>query len=333
MSDADEVSSEVSEDLASVDNVDNSGSFEGSYQSYRSNTNKKSSPAPYPEIPGKTPAKAADDDYSFSFEGSQSESNLYKSYSQDFETDDVNLPKMTPGHAPPIRSSAVAPTSLLARHLPTMELQSLQAEMSLQHLSEEVIQLRNKQRALLKERWNQVKEKKARAGERRNKYHTELNELQQRVVELEGSNKNFSVINANLTAELKAAKNSIEVLESTNERTLKISETKDEAIAVLNGAMSDHLSDFDELKADSTAQAVAMAKRKEEYHSEILKKELQLEVLGKSMEASELRFSSIENIAVEGFRQFVFKIYIFPFSASSGLKNSGRICPVITNKY
>ena len=285
MSDAEEIASEISEEL---DSIDQSASYEGSFKSYRSQDNRMPPKSGYPPIPGKSPAFKQADDYSFSFEGS--ESNVYNTYSQDFEADESLLPKLTPGHAPAVVSSAVAPTSSGLKLIPSVQLQALEAELSLQQLSEEVIQLRNKQRAALKDRWNKVKEKKKRAEERRMKHVSELNQLQQKVLSLEAEVKNGTVVNTNLTTELKASQSSIATLEAANARLHELCDEKDNEIALLRSDIASNCIKIDELNANMTVHRETMKQDKETYQAEITKRDLQVEVLTRSMESTEARY-------------------------------------------
>jgi hypothetical protein len=69
--------------------------------------------------------------------------------------------------------------------LPSIDINSLQAEIALEEIGKEVIRLRNQQRILLHERRLIAKEKKIRADTRRAKYEYEFNEMRKKIVESE----------------------------------------------------------------------------------------------------------------------------------------------------
>lgn len=280
--DASEVASEISEELASSESF-----FEGSNRSLRSDGRNKSISNQYPPAHAPSqPVEIPEDEYSFSFDDND-ESNGYN-YSQDFEApESSHLPSSS------VKKTTVASTVQsfppASQHLPSMELQTLQAELSLQKLSEEVIQLRNKQRSLLKERWNQVKEKKARAEERRAQHQKELNELRQRVSQVERQNEDLTVLNNNLTANIKSSENSIELLKSANDRSIRAIELKEEELTGANKKIDELLNKISELEVNAAGQTALMNRMKEEMGAEILRRDLQIEVLQKSMVASETR--------------------------------------------
>ena len=130
---------------------------------------------------------------------------------------------------------------LANQHLPSLQAQSIQAELALDDISREVIRLRNQQRAVLKERRVVAKEKKQRADERRQQYNDQIVHLSGSAKEAEAllyTEKNRVSL---LEKELAGSKVKLGLLEDSLERYSKQIESlnsyladKDAAIARLN---------------------------------------------------------------------------------------------------
>jgi hypothetical protein len=279
MDDAEEIESEISEELESLEG---SNPYEGSFVSANSDAKK-------PVVATKPPIKAAvtnDDDYSFSFEENESNVNG-TNYSQDFEVDESVITSRKETDSKPVPRSSGAATAVSL--IPSLGLQAIQAELSLQQLSEEVIQLRNKQRNLLKERWQQVKEKKSRAEARRQQHMSELNDLRQKV---QISNSEQESLKASLSSALialRSAEGLAEAHKESNAQLMQSFRIKDEELVVQRNLLLEAQQRISSLESELKACTAELEAAKEDFRVQMSTRDIQIEVMKNATDANEAR--------------------------------------------
>ena len=279
MDDADEVESEISEELESLEG---SNPYEGSFVSLTSETKKPATAKPINKV-----IVENDDEYSLSFEENESNVNG-TNYSQDFEIDESAITSPKARDLKPIsRSSGAATATSL---IPSLGLQAIQAELSLQQLSEEVIQLRNKQRNLLKERWQQVKEKKARAETRRQQHMSELNDLRQKAQLFHSEQE---TLNASLTSALSALRSAESLVEAHKESKIQLMhslQTKDEELLVQKKLFLEAQQRISSLELELSDRKTELEAAKENFRVQLSTRDIQIEVLKNANEVNEARY-------------------------------------------
>lgn len=173
--------------------------------------------------------------------------------------------------------------------LPSIEIQTLQAELSLQKLSKEVIYLRNQQRESLKARRFEVLEKKKRAQERRESYLKEMSQLQTQLHEA-------TEINRQQEDTIKIHSQTITILEGKIELMSKHNKELNESVLELQSELAEYQMKYQELQDVKAKENELFKLEKDKWLAdrEVLNKEkmsyeLQIEVLTKSNEKSEQR--------------------------------------------
>jgi hypothetical protein len=173
--------------------------------------------------------------------------------------------------------------------LPSIEIQTLQAELSLQKLSKEIIYLRNQQRESLRLRRLEIVEKKKRAQGRRESYLEEMSQLQFQLKET--VERNHHLIE---TVELNEQK--IKVMEGNHELLTEQNREYGEMIERLQRELSDSQQLCERLREEKESYEKERLEEKEQWVSEkeTMRREkvfleLQLETLSKSNEKNEQR--------------------------------------------
>lgn len=241
-----------------------------------------SSRAPIRDDPAKLPSKAARN-RSFSSRGGDDDDG----YSFSFEDNDAG--EGSPNASRQRRTSGTKPPHS-QQMVPSMDMQTLQAEMSLQKLSEEVIQLRNKQRSLLKERWVQVRDKKSRAEARRQQHIQEIEELRNRIAKVTNECNDLKTTNSSLNAALVAAEASVKTHVESYEVVMRSLEAKNVDYEALQVTLSNTRSELDALRSEMARQTRQHEIAITNANMEIAKRDVQIEVLSKSNETNEKRY-------------------------------------------
>jgi hypothetical protein len=210
-------------------------------------------------------------------------------YSFSFEDNEVgeSTPEKRSGFISESKTSSK--TSLAQQIVPSIDMQALQAELSLQKLSEEVIQLRNKQRSLLKERWVQVRDKKSRAEARRQQHMMEVEELRNRIIKLTAECNDLKTANSSLSAALTSAEMSVKSHMESYNMLLKSLEAKNSEYEDLQLKLSNNRAELEVVRSQMVSQAQQHEVAISNTHKEIAKRDAQIEILSKSNEANEKR--------------------------------------------
>lgn len=173
--------------------------------------------------------------------------------------------------------------------LPSIEIQTLQAELSLQKLSKEVVHLRNQQRESLKARRLEVLEKKKRAQARRESYLQEMNQLQSQLREALNLNERYRE-----TIEIN--QQTITILEGKVELLSNQNKDLNDQVLSLQNELAESRNIFQHLQGEKAreeenhqSEKVKWMNERETLRKEKMSCELQIEVLTKSNEKSEER--------------------------------------------
>jgi hypothetical protein len=294
---AEEVASEITEQIDSVEGSQELSYQESFYSAGGSIDRDKNSilkqPAgkmtlPLKENDGKTKKSTGNDDYSMSFEEIESALNG-TNYSNDFEDVDQSPMSLKKSNQRAISNQIPSRPVETQQQLPSLGLQALQAELSLQKLSEEVIQLRNKQRNLLKERWQQVKEKKSRADVRRQQHLNELAELRQKSIDMASENQQLRAHNESLEAALKAAQGLAEVHVTSSNRLMAALDTKDKENAAIMNLIKESEAKIAKLELEALERNQELVATKDQMKSEISRRDVDIQILIKTNEANDAR--------------------------------------------
>jgi hypothetical protein len=183
----------------------------------------------------------------------------------------------------------VAPVAGPSVQLPSLSTQSLQAELAIDEISKEVIRLRNKQKALLKERQAMAKEKKLRAEQRRQQYLNTLNEHNKQLQQAEAETETLKSEQQLLQSQFNRVSSNRDTLEQqllveqqTNKELLQSIQELRAVIATRNNEVAALKTEVQHIKDLRTADT-------RELQSQVARAELMVSVLQRSTEANEER--------------------------------------------
>jgi hypothetical protein len=182
-----------------------------------------------------------------------------------------------------------APVAGQSIQLPSLSTQSLQAELAIDEISKEVIRLRNKQKALLKERQAMAKEKKLRAEQRRQQYLNTLNEHNKQLQQAEAETETLKSEQQLLQSQFNRVSSNRDTLEQqllveqqTNKELLQSIQELRAVIASRNNEVAALKTEVQHIKDLRTADT-------RELQSQVTRAELMVSVLQRSTEANEER--------------------------------------------
>ena len=173
--------------------------------------------------------------------------------------------------------------------IPIVEMKSIQAELALQELGQEVVRIRNQQREVLRQRRIQLSEKKKRAHDRRMQYLSELQQFTQKCEMVSKENKELKDHIHILNTQIQSLKETKELFQST-------SLTMDETIQQQKIEIDSLKSEFEKTANDLEKSKHFFEKSELEWKAEksvlketISKKTFQIEVIQAATEAMEAR--------------------------------------------
>ena len=175
------------------------------------------------------------------------------------------------------------------QHLPSLQAQSIQAELALDDISREVVRLRNQQRAMLKERRGAAREKKQRADSRRQQYNDQIVQLSSKTKEVENALYAERSRASLLERELSACQLKIALLEDNNERLSKQAESLGSFLADKDAALARLKADNEALSQQPRAAAASFEQERGELLESARKNEILAGVLRGQMAESEKR--------------------------------------------
>eukprot|EP01041_Mallomonas_annulata_P004252 gene4252-8455_t len=174
-------------------------------------------------------------------------------------------------------------------HIPTADMQSIQAELALQELGKEVIRLRNQQREVLRQRRLQTREKKLRAEDRRAKYMTDFQDMTIKFNLINIQNQELVDCNKALQSQIEALQETKTILQNSLEISNKTINEQHEKITQL-------YSNIEDIKHSNEEKDVILKESEEKWTSEkivlrekITKLDFQLEVIRSGLDAAESR--------------------------------------------
>jgi hypothetical protein len=173
--------------------------------------------------------------------------------------------------------------------LPSVEIQTLQAELSLQKLSKEIVHLRNQQRESLRARRLEVLNKKKRAQARRESYLQEMNELQKQLKEAYETNQMLTENLQRKEQQVIRIEQNVELLSGQNQ------EMNDLILSLQKDLREEKEKEKELQQKNEEIEKLRKDEKEKWFHEkEILKNqkissELQIEVLTKSNEKNEQR--------------------------------------------
>lgn len=238
----------------------------------------------------------SDDDYSVEFEDASAQSHFSVMYSNDFDEEneknivDVPVRKTTTSVVDCQKNIETTEQSQIPLlRLPGINIASLQAEITLEEISKEVVRLRNQQKNLLQERRHVAREKKLRAENRRAQYDLEFRNMKLELLDL----KNDSEM---IRAQYSSATKSLEVMtyiKNTLEEDLKMKCKESDEIQIKVIELLNKLAEQKQLLIDKEFNSnIKESKWVEERNilkEEILRFTLLSSVVQQSLEANELR--------------------------------------------
>ena len=168
--------------------------------------------------------------------------------------------------------------------------QSMQAEIVLDEISKEVMQMRNMQRDQLRERHAMAKERKARADERRAVYETKLREAEEIKVNAENEKTKHAEQIASLEKQISSITMSKEVVISSMHAIEEDTDRLRSSLASVNKELHKTHEENSTLEAAYFAAKEKWALRETGLVTEVKKATLLQEAVQRSIEASEARF-------------------------------------------
>jgi hypothetical protein len=243
------------------------------------------------------------DDYSLSFDG---DSDNNTQYSQDFDNDISAISMSRSSPAKLDRQGAPVPsrhqqqqggavqqplaTPLATPELPSLAVQSLEAEKEMDKLSKEIVFLRNQQRIALKDRRIEARGKKTRAEERRVQYQLDLAEALQKVTMLQLAKKSLEEKVDVLEVSLLGSKESKALVSGALEASKTVILEQQQVVADMQASMtsSELLATLKE--AEWNKKQSDMVDKMEELRTSLVTAQLHVSVMAKSNEASEERW-------------------------------------------
>jgi myosin heavy subunit len=182
--------------------------------------------------------------------------------------------------------------------LPSVEIQTLQAELSLQKLSKEIVHLRNQQRESLRARRMEVLDKKKRAQARRESYLREMSELQKQLRE---SHETKQKLEENLQMKdqkLTIVETNSELLSGQNQEMNELIQNLQKEIAEARKSYKELQEKNEEIEKVKRDEKERWNAEKEVLRNQKLSCELQIEVLTRSNEKNEQRYWTLIFIVV-----------------------------------
>jgi hypothetical protein len=239
-------------------------------------------------------------DYSQTFDddfekGTEEESNNY-SNDFDFEGEEEEVLATPNLKSKADRSAKKRPDTddeklrpKLGVQLPSLGIQSLQAELAIDEIGREVVRLRNKQKALLRERQSMAKEKKLRAEQRRQQYLHQMNDFETKLAAAAAETESLNGRLQLSISQHQSCQATITLLEqslSEEQRTVRILK---ENIGELNTMLKDRDVDINRLKENTEKMSTMRKREVEEMNLRLQRAELVASVVQRSMETAEER--------------------------------------------
>lgn len=235
------------------------------------------------------------DDYSLSFD-EDSENNTI--YSQDFDISAISMSRGSPSKqsrqgAPPLAPKQQQSVSFQPQQtshiLPSLAIQSLEAENAMEKLSKEIVYLRNQQRIALKNRRVEALAKKRRAEERRKKHQEDLTTAHQEVTTLQLEKRTLEDKVRVLELSLLSAEESKTLISGTLDANKEVLLEQKQAIEKLQAQLTSGEELLSEREAEWNKKEVDLIAQNETMRVALVKAELHVAVLVKSNEAAEER--------------------------------------------
>jgi hypothetical protein len=246
------------------------------------------------------------DDYSLSFDD-DSENNTV--YSEEF--DDISAMSMSRSSpmkqtrqvargAPKQQSVSFQPPETATQQqqqppdaaptLPSLAVQSLEAERAMEKLSKEIVYLRNQQRIALKDRRVEARNKKLRAEERRRKHQQDLLTAHQQVAALQLENKRLGEQVAVLEVSLLGAEESKALASGALQSTKAVLVEQQQRAEQLEERVVGTAELLKQREAEWAGREADLAAKGEALRTSLVTAELHVSVMAKSNEAAEERY-------------------------------------------
>ena len=235
--------------------------------------------------------------YSESFDDEEPVPEQSKTYSDDFEPERSrvytnNLDSMKLSMRPDLfeKGSDIHVSSHKENKIvPSLDIQSFQAEQALEVLGREVVRLRNQQREVLRVRRQQAKDKKMRAESRRQAYVNELAESRRTASE-------FALKNDVLSNQVLALESTIKSLEETVSCVRAALTTAENALehqraelCALQNRLDDSMAAKEQRESEFQEKERRWLEKEKAMNAELQRKAMLTEVMQSAIEASEQR--------------------------------------------
>lgn len=235
-----------------------------------------------------------DDDYSLSFDDL---SENYTAYSEDFDNDLTGL-SISRGSTKKHRHGSVsfqqtqqspALPGNSPPQLPSLAMQSLEAERAMEKLSKEIVHLRNQQRLALRDRRVEAVRKKTRAEERRQQHQRALVEAQHQAEVLGSREKSLMQRVEILEQATMGAEETRDLSMKTLKSTQEVVEQQKEMIERLLKEVSELETRAAEKEDERIERESVVEREKKELRARLVTAELHVQVMARSNEAAEER--------------------------------------------
>jgi len=174
-----------------------------------------------------------------------------------------------------------------------LDMQSLQAELALDELSKEVVRLRNQQREIVRNRKIKAREKKIRAEERRLRYLSELKAQESAVIELRSKLSACEDTVAALQAEVLSLQDRNLVLQTALDTSQHTIQNQRREIESAEEALKESHRTHEAAILELRERGDTLSREKSELAQQLARKNMMLEVIHSSIDASEDRCENL----------------------------------------